>query len=102
MFRNGRRECMETDYLEIETKYNADDIDRLKFKAIAVSLNPTSFLYVEGTDVYFVKGENDFLRYRMAVKHIESNRSELSFKKKRTAANNNVRIEVNLRIDLND
>ena len=91
----------EKKFLEIETKYDALDIDRLKFKALMESLNPKTFLYVEGTDVYYVKQENDFLRYRMAVKHIDDKRSELTFKKKSIANNNNVRTEVNLRIDLN-
>ncbi len=92
----------ENEYLEIETKYSADDIDRLQFKELVDSFNPKSFLYIEGKDVYYVKGENDFLRYRMAVEHIESDRAELTFKKKKTDKNNNVRLEVNLRVDLND
>jgi|ERR1035437_2007231 predicted adenylyl cyclase CyaB len=92
----------EKKFLEIETKYDAIEIDRLKFKSLMESLNPKVFLYVEGTDEYYVKGVDDFLRYRMAVKHIDDKRSELTFKKKSIANNNNVREEVNLRIDLND
>jgi predicted adenylyl cyclase CyaB len=90
------------EYLEIETKYDADDIKRLDFKTEMRALFPKSFLYVEGTDVYFVKQKDDFLRYRMPVEHIEDKRAELTFKKKSTDKNNNVRTEVNLRIDLND
>lgn len=92
----------EKQYLEIETKYGADEIDRLKFKSLMSSLKPKSFLYIEGTDIYYVKQENEFLRHRMAVEHIEDKRAELTFKKKSVDKNNNVRTEVNLRIDLND
>lgn len=91
----------EKKFLEIETKYDAEEINRLQFKSLITSLNPKTFLYVEGTDVYYVKQENDFLRYRMAVKHIDDKRSELTFKKKSVDKNNNIRTEVNLRIDLN-
>lgn len=89
-------------FLEIETKYDADGIDRLAFKTLMQSLRPKTFLYVEGTDVYYVKQENDFLRYRMAAEHLDDKRSELTFKKKSTDKNNNIRTEVNLRIDMND
>jgi predicted adenylyl cyclase CyaB len=91
----------EKKYLEIETKYDASEINRLDFKTLIKTLNPKTFLYVEGRDIYYVKGENDFLRHRMAVEHIEDKRSELTFKKKSTDKNNNIRTEVNLRIDLN-
>lgn len=91
----------EKKFLEIETKYDAEEIDRLEFKTLMETLQPKTFLYVEGTDEYYVKGVDDFLRYRMAVKHIDDKRSELTFKKKSIANNNNVRTEVNLRIDLN-
>ncbi len=88
-------------YLEIETKYDGDGIDRIAFKTLAASLGPHRFLYVEGRDIYYVKGENDFLRHRMAAEHLDDKRSELTFKKKSNDKNNNVRTEVNLRIDLN-
>jgi adenylate cyclase class IV len=92
-------------YLEIETKYSADDIDRLKFKDLANSLNPKSFIYVESTDIYFVRSESEFLRYRMPAQNIntaDESRSELTFKKKHKENNNWKRTEVNLRVDLND
>lgn len=88
-----------SEFLEIETKYDAEHISRLEFKALANSLAPTSFLYVESKDVYYTKGESEFLRYRMPAEGSE--RSELTFKKKHVAANNQVRTEVNLRVDLN-
>lgn len=95
----------EKEYLEVECKYNADDIDRIAFKDIANSLNPKTFIYVESTDVYYVRAENEFLRYRMPSENKnsgEENRSELTFKKKHGDKNNWTRTEVNLRVDLND
>lgn len=90
------------DFLEIETKYNGLDIDRVKFKVLATSLNPKSFLYVESRDVYYVKSPTEFLRYRMPQAGDVTGRQELTFKKKHVSANNNVRTEVNLRIDTNN
>lgn len=87
-------------FLEIETKYDADNIERLEFKALMKSLAPSSFLYVESADKYFVKSETEFLRFRMPPGNGDQ-RSELTFKKKHGTLNNNVRTEVNLRVDLN-
>lgn len=91
-------------FLEVECKYNADDISRTAFKDLATSLNAKSFLYIESKDVYYVRSENEFLRYRMPAENmqsVEENRSELTFKKKHMDQNNWVRTEVNLRVDLN-
>lgn len=88
-------------FLEIETKYDGNSIDRLEFKALASSLNPKSFLYVESDDIYYVKSENEFLRYRRPPSDKSTERAELTFKKKHVSSNNNVRTEVNLRIDWN-
>lgn len=90
-------------FLEIETKYDASSIDRMQFKLLAETLSPKSFLYVESRDVYYVKSENEFLRYRMPQSGDTTGRSELTFKKKKQGASNNiVRTEVNLRVDKND
>lgn len=89
------------DFLEIETKYDATEINRVAFKLLAGSLKPKSFLYVESYDVYYVKSETEFLRYRMPPMGDSGRRSELTFKKKHISANNNVRTEVNLRVDGN-
>jgi predicted adenylyl cyclase CyaB len=94
----------EKEYLEIELKFNADGIDRMAFKDLIKSLNPKRFIYVESTDVYYVKSENEFLRYRMPAENKQSgeeDRAELTFKKKHTDKNNWTRTEVNLRIDGN-
>jgi predicted adenylyl cyclase CyaB len=88
-------------FLEIETKYDASDIDRIKFKNLLRSLSPKSFLYVESTDIYYSKGD-EFIRYRMPPETDKTKRSELTFKKKTTNGNNVVRTEVNLRVDSND
>lgn len=88
-------------FLEIETKYEADEIDRVAFKALARQLNPTKFFYVESRDVYYVKNKDEFLRHRMSAEHLDDPRSELTFKKKHTEKNNMIRTEVNLRVDVN-
>jgi adenylate cyclase class IV len=94
------------EYLEVEVKYNADEISRTAFKDLARSLNPKTFLYVESKDVYYVRQEDEFLRYRMPSENRlcgdDETRSELTFKKKHKENNNWVRTEVNLRIDKND
>lgn len=89
-------------FLEIETKYDASDIDRMHFKTLLRSLNPKSFLYVESLDVYFSNGSDSFIRYRMPPQTEKSKRSELTLKKKHVLENNIVRTEVNLRVDPND
>lgn len=95
----------EKQYLEVECKYSAEGIDRLAFKDLAKSLNPTSFIYVESSDIYFVRSEDEFLRYRMPAQNKQNGeeeyRSELTFKKKHKDQNNWVRTEVNLRVDKN-
>lgn len=95
----------EQEFLEIEYKYNADEIDRMAFKDLAKSLNPKSFVYVESADIYYAKSKDEFLRYRKPSENKlsgEENRQELTFKKKSVDQNNWTRVEVNLRIDLND
>lgn len=92
-------------YLEVECKYNADSIDRVAFKDLVKSFNPKTFIYVESTDVYYVRAENEFLRYRMPADNKggpEEDRAELTFKKKHIENNNWTRTEVNLRVDLNE
>lgn len=88
-------------FLEIETKYYADEIDRIKFKNLLRSMNPKEFIYVESTDIYYSNGDN-FLRHRLAPETDPSGRSELTIKKKHVNGNNVVRTEINLRVDTND
>jgi adenylate cyclase class IV len=89
-------------FLEIETKYDADNVDRIEFKKLASSLSPKSFLYVESEDHYYVKGESEFLRHRNPPSFGKDKRAELTFKKKHSANSNVIRTEVNLRVDMND
>jgi adenylate cyclase class IV len=93
---------MSKKYLEIETKYDASEIDRLEFKRIVDSLDPKSFIYVESSDVYYVNKDGLFLRYRMPVKNMNDPRAELTPKIKHIEQNNIVRTEPNLRVDGND
>lgn len=96
----------EKQYLEIEVKFNADSIDRIKFKDIAKKLNPKHFIYAESPDIYYTKGEAEFIRYRMPMYNTlgreNDKRAELTLKKKHTVNNNIVRTEVNLRVDMNE
>lgn len=93
-------------FLEIECKYNAEESNRTPFKDLAKSLNPTRFVYVESHDIYYSKGADEFLRYRMPAENSQNEtkdvRSELTFKKKHAESNNVIRTEVNLRVDLNN
>lgn len=94
------------EYLEVEVKYSADDIDRMAFKKFAKTLAVKEFIYAESSDIYYVRSENEFLRYRMPSENLLAGdnefRSELAFKKKHKESNNWVRTEVNLRVDKND
>lgn len=89
------------EFLEIEVKYRADSVDRLKFKEIARTLNPKEFVYIESSDVYYLRSDTEFLRYRMSAENSKDKRAELAFKKKHSKDNNIVRTEVNLRVDSN-
>lgn len=89
------------EYLEIETKYRTDAEQRLKFKDLIKTFEPKAFLYVESTDIYYVKSGDEFLRYRMSSELDKSKRAELTFKNKHSEHNNIVRTEVNLRVDNN-
>lgn len=81
-------------FLEIETKYNANDITTKDFKTCIEKLRPTRMDNVGSFDYYYIRsGKTEHvLRYR------EGNRPELTIKKKSTDANNFVRVEVNIRL----
>lgn len=95
---------MANKFLEIETKYDASGVDRVKFKKLLRSMEPKKFVYVESTDIYYAKEDlDDFIRYRMAPESdLRSKRSELTLKRKHAEGNNVVRTEINLRVDPND
>jgi len=92
---------IDQEFLEFETKYNTDGELVYKFKEI-VGSHPDieDFLYVEGDDIYYTKGE-EFLRYRMPQSK-KNKRAELTYKTKHGNKNNIARTEVNLRVDPND
>lgn len=92
---------MDSKFLEIETKYDASGIKRVDFKILMRSLSPTSLVTVESNDKYFVKGPEEFVRYRMPIENGDDKRAELAFKKKHSQNNNIIRTEVNLRVDPN-
>lgn len=88
-------------FREIETKYDASDIDRMAFKNLVRLMPHKTFIYVESTDIYYSKGD-EFIRYRMPPTNTNSKRAELTLKKKINNDNNVIRTEVNLRVDNND
>ena len=86
---------------EIETKYRVESEKLHPFKALVEGLDGMdAFLYVQGPDVYYTKGDDEFIRYRKAD-HGEDDRSELTVKIKTVEKNNIFRKEVNVRVDKN-
>ena len=81
---------MSTHFLEIETKYGADDIKMADFAKVAESLAPSRKITAGSYDFYFEKEEDHFLRYR------EGAAPELTMKQKSKDTNNWVRTELNL------
>jgi adenylate cyclase class IV len=94
-------EDLDVNFLEMETKYNTSAEIQFKFKQILDSHPEVEdFLYVQGDDIYYTKGE-EFLRYRMPSDK-KNKRSELTYKTKHGNKTNIARTEVNLRVDYND
>lgn len=87
-------------FYEIETKYRADNIERLSFKDLARTIAGAKLEYIESYDIYYTREGDEFLRYRYSEDKKEK-RAELTFKKKHNQLNNIVRTEVNLRVDAN-
>jgi len=89
-------------FTEFETKYRIDGAKIYQFKDIILKMGREfTFLYVEGPDSYFTKPDGSFLRYRKSPMD-KSGRAELTLKQKPAgASNNNIRKEVNLRVDKN-
>lgn len=80
-------------FKEIETKYSADNIDIDKFVELVQPFNP-NWVMVSSYDDYFTNDKDEFIRYRYT-----DDRGELTIKRKTTNANNNNRIEVNLKTE---
>jgi adenylate cyclase class IV len=84
---------------ELEVKYDAKDISLAKFEKVVDSYagnSPISWLMVSSYDDYYCNSQEDFIRHRY-----RDNYSELTIKRKTTPANNNTRVEVNLKCDGN-
>lgn len=87
-------------YTEFETKYRVDGDQIYVFKQIVENLNePYDFLYIQGSDHYFVRDDERFARYRKA-ENDKTSRAEVTFKLKPVGAKNNIqRKEYNWRVD---
>lgn len=77
-------------FKEIETKYKAGTISLKKFCELIESAGPKSHLHAGSYDYYFMKSENEFLRYRAG------SQPQLTVKVKDSTKNNFIRTEVNL------
>jgi adenylate cyclase class IV len=80
-------------FKEIETKYYANDISMDKFLSIVEPMNP-EWIMVSSYDDYYVNDNGEFIRYRY-----HDSMGELTIKRKTVEANNNNRIEVNLKTE---
>lgn len=79
-------------FKEIETKYDANNINIEEFQKIVKTLPIRKHLLVSSFDDYFTNKKGEFVRYRQHTDH-----GELTIKKKMEGAkNNNERVEVNL------
>jgi len=84
-------------FKEIETKYDASDIKMEDFLKIVENLPIRKKLLVSSHDDYYVNKSGDFVRYRY-----NSERGELTVKRKTIESNNNDRVEVNLPTQADD
>lgn len=89
-------------FTEFETKYRVEGSKIFQFKDLISKMNKEyDFLYFEGGDLYYTKPDGSFLRYRKGATD-KNGRAEITFKQKRAGSiNNNIRKEVNLRVDKN-
>lgn len=88
------------DHIEFESKYRVEQNITLPMKLIVEKM-PTfkEFVYAEGPDEYFIKGEL-FARYRKEANKGPNARAELTIKIKPEGAKNNIiREEYNVRVD---
>lgn len=87
---------------EFESKYRLDPEFLIDFKKIVGNMpNLKKFVYVEGSDDYYVKPDGSFARYRRAAHGTDGDRCEVTLKVKPEGAKNNIiRHEVNWRVDI--
>lgn len=87
-------------HTEFETKYRVDGSKIYDFKELIQNCGKEfTFLYAEGPDYYYTKPDGSFMRYRKG--HTDKGgRAEVTLKQKLPGAtNNNIRKEVNWRVD---
>ena len=82
---------MAVQFKEVETKYDASNVNWQAFIDLVASFKPNKWMLVSSYDDYFVNKDNCFIRYRYT-----DDRGELTIKKKTVDKNNNERIEVNV------
>ena len=87
-------------HTEFETKYRIDGSKVFQFKELVQKMDkPFEFVYAEGPDYYYTKPDGSFMRYRKGITD-KNGRAEITFKEKMAGAtNNNIRKEVNWRVD---
>ena len=86
-------------FTEFETKYKVESDTQYPFKDLVEKLPELKeFVYVEGPDIYWTKGADNFQRYRKATND-SSGKAWLTNKFKTSDANNNQRLEHNIRVD---
>jgi hypothetical protein len=84
--------------LEVEFKYLANDITLAAFETFCKSKNPLKFSITSGWDAFYdnVNEPDAFIRHRVESKKF----NELSLKRKTKDANNFIRVEHNIELDL--
>jgi adenylate cyclase class IV len=88
------------DHIEFESKYRVETNILMPMKLVVEAM-PTfkEFVYAEGPDDYFTKGDS-FVRYRKEAHKGPNGRAELTMKIKPEGAKNNIiREEFNVRVD---
>jgi predicted adenylyl cyclase CyaB len=85
-------------FKEIEVKYKADDIKLSDFEALMATFTPAALrkVTVSSWDTYYSNKDSEFIRYRS-----DDTKGELTVKRKTTTANNNNRVEVNVKTGVN-
>ena len=88
------------DHIEFESKYRVEADLLMSFKNLVQSLPDfEEFIYAEGPDEYYIKGDL-FIRYRKEANKGNNSRAELTMKIKPDGAKNNIiREEFNVRVD---
>ncbi len=84
-------------YREIELKYSAENLDFSKFVAFCKERKPLSYIQAAGFDYFYCSPEESsaFARHRVGEKRLFN---QLTFKRKTTDINNNIRTERNIQL----